>query len=718
MPTIKDVAERACVSPNTVSRVINGAENVAPALRDRVHQAVRELGYVPNVAARSLRSKRTRWLALVVPDITDAHWHSVARGVEDAARSRGYAVLFCNTDENPTKQQQYLEVATSQSVAGVILVPAHPDARQLATLRDNSIPTVCINRRVTGWEVDTVFADARSAARALVGHLIAVGHRRIAVLTGPTYHSGVQDRIEGYYIALAEAGIPIDPRLVKSGEYQAATAESLTYQLLNEGLGATAIFAANVNLALGVIHALGKRGLRIPQDVALVCFGDLKQAYLPFLTCILEPAYEMGANAAQLLFTRLDSVVELPPRQVILPTRLVVRYSCGRAVSAEDEGPTLAPSHMEDAQPVLVKALTPEELASHAALVGTATAFHTARHEQSSRTDRSDVQRLISVLQHGTPDRPPHLQLWTPTRSLVEHVLRGKPLQSPDVTEGPETLASPEEHVQFAQRLGIDAVVCRYARHLQRNSVRTWADLDHLDPPPSLSDYLACMDRYLTAARGTGVGLVASFSHCLYEAVHAVGLDNGARMPDGTERLLRTLIDILVEQQERVIRAVSDRFAGEVALVMFEDDHLPSAEVANMATLTTDILPVYIDRLVRITKEHDKLVLMQAMGDPDTVLPMLFEIDVDAAYVEQLAAAELAHLKKKWHDKLALVSTFPTHELASCGQEQIQNTIREYCATSGSDGGCIVSTAMPGAAYPAQCFIALCDAIRRLDHHD
>ena len=185
MPTISDVARQAGVSPATVSRVIQGAKNVSPATREKVQRVIENLGYVPSAVAQSLRSKRTRSLALVVSDITNTFWTTVARGVEDVAQRHGYSVLFCNSDENLNKQDQYLDLLISQQVDGVIIAPFDSDARHLDKLRQRSIPTVVIDRRITGWDVDSVLSDSLAGARALVQHLIGLGHEQIAIVSGP-----------------------------------------------------------------------------------------------------------------------------------------------------------------------------------------------------------------------------------------------------------------------------------------------------------------------------------------------------------------------------------------------------------------------------------------------------------------------------------------------------------------------------------------------------
>jgi LacI family transcriptional regulator len=327
LPTISDVARRAGVSTVTVSRVINAAPNVNPATREKVEQAIQELGYLPNVVARSLRSKRTHSLALLVPDITNVFWTTVARGVEDAAIARGYSVLLCNTDEDPDKQARYLTVVASQRVDGLIIAPYDADAANLSEVRGRRIPTVIVDRRVEGWDTDSVTCDSVAGARALVRYLLAQGHRRIAVISGPAGTSTADDRVAGYCLGLQEAGLEVDPCLIRRGEFRAAAGERLVSELFAEAVQPTAVFAANNAIALGVIEALSGLGLAVPDDVALVCMDDLPLAErcFPFLTVAVQPAYEMGGRAAELLLDRLANAGEFSPRHLVLPMQLIVR---------------------------------------------------------------------------------------------------------------------------------------------------------------------------------------------------------------------------------------------------------------------------------------------------------------------------------------------------------------------------------------------------------
>jgi LacI family transcriptional regulator len=340
MATIHDVARHAGVSPVTVSRVLNRSARVSPATEERVRRAMAELGYVPSSAARSLRLRQTRTLALLVPDITNPFWTTVARGVEDAAQSCGYSVFLGNTDENPSKQRDYLMALVGQRVDGVIVAPYDSNPDGLALLQQKRIPTVLIDRRVEGWHADTVIGDSLAGACALVTHLIALGHRRIAMISGPASTTTATDRVAGYCLALQQAGLPLAPELVCFGEYRPASGERLTAAVLGLDPRPTAIFAANNLIAIGVIAAVGRAGLRIPEDVAVVAFDDLPDAarVFPFLTVAVQPAYEMGATAARLLLNRLESGPGHQPQHVVFPTRLVIRRSCGSVPPAAAAG--------------------------------------------------------------------------------------------------------------------------------------------------------------------------------------------------------------------------------------------------------------------------------------------------------------------------------------------------------------------------------------------
>jgi LacI family transcriptional regulator len=332
MSNIRDVAKLAGVAPITVSRVMNGGEDVTEETRQRVQRAIDQLYYVPNSLARSLRSRQSHTIALILSDITNPFWTTVARGVEDTASEHDYRTMLCNTDENPAKEANYLSLLVERRVDGVIVAPATREKKNLALLKQQQVPYVLIDRRVAGVKVDAVYGDSRRGARMLIDHLIAIGHQRIALINGPITISSAQDRADGYRESLAVHNLPVDEDLIFQGDFKQASGYRLAQQALACGPRPTAIFAANNFIALGVLQALQEAGLRVPEDMALVCIDDLPylSAIDPLLTVAAQPAYEMGAAAARLLVERLTTHRTSRAREVVLQPQLIIRRSCGQ----------------------------------------------------------------------------------------------------------------------------------------------------------------------------------------------------------------------------------------------------------------------------------------------------------------------------------------------------------------------------------------------------
>ncbi|MDQ3869991.1 MAG: LacI family transcriptional regulator [Chloroflexota bacterium] len=329
MSTISDVARRAGVSTMTVSRAINRSGNVSPHTRARVERAVDELGYVPNALARQLRSSRTKTLALVLSDITNPFFTTIARGVEDAARKRDFGVMYCNTDESEQEEIEYLQVLIERRIDGVLLVPSSTSGASVRLLREHEVPVVVLDRRVRARRVDTVRCDSVGGASLLVRHLLELGHRRIGILTGRRTVSTSVDRVTGCQRALAEAGLELDRRLVHYGEFNQAAGFRMAQRLLATSPPPTAIFAANNFIAFGAIRALREAGLRVPDDMSVVAFDDLPPEWAidPFLTVVAQPAYEIGQRGAELLLGRLAHDDASEPSTMVLPSKLIVRRS-------------------------------------------------------------------------------------------------------------------------------------------------------------------------------------------------------------------------------------------------------------------------------------------------------------------------------------------------------------------------------------------------------
>jgi len=332
--TIRQVADRAGVSTMTVSRVINNSGYISQGARARVEAAVAELGYVPNTLARSLRFKQTKTIGLVLSDITNPFFTTIARGVEDVANRAGFNVIFCNTDESEDKQAQYLTILVQKQVDGVLLVPARSSEEPVGYLRSRNVPVVVLDRRVPECKTDDIRGDSETGAAELTQLLLDLGHRRIAILSGPPDVSTAADRVTGYCQALAAAGIQPDVALIFHGRLRQEGGYQMAQQTLALTPRPTAIFAANNFIAIGAYRALRDAGLAVPDDVALVAFDDLPPALVlePFLTVAAQPAYEMGRRATELLLARLSGAAPVECQEIVLPVEIIVRRSSGGVV--------------------------------------------------------------------------------------------------------------------------------------------------------------------------------------------------------------------------------------------------------------------------------------------------------------------------------------------------------------------------------------------------
>ncbi|WP_135551233.1 LacI family DNA-binding transcriptional regulator [Paenibacillus cymbidii] len=334
MVTIYDIAKEAGVSAMTVSRVINNTGRISEQTRLKVKRVMDEMNYVPNATARSLVLQQTKLFSLLIVDIANPFYTTLARGAEDAANNEGYKILFSNSDEDIAKEEAYVDMIVSTRVDGVLFAPAgDASLPHLEKLRLHRIPFVLIDREVPGIEADTVLGDSKEGARRLVDYLLSLGHRRIALLNGSPGVSTARHRQTGYLEALKLNDIAFDERLVVEGGYISASndwADAAVRQLLGAPDPPTAIFAANNFLAASAIRALSRAGLRVPDDISVVCFDELEHpaALDPFLTVAAQPAYRFGSIGIRLLVDRIQSQTHAAPwHKIILPSELIVRKS-------------------------------------------------------------------------------------------------------------------------------------------------------------------------------------------------------------------------------------------------------------------------------------------------------------------------------------------------------------------------------------------------------
>jgi LacI family transcriptional regulator len=331
--SIKKVAEIAGVSVGTVSHVITGSVNVTEPLRLKVHAAIRKLNYHPNHVARSLKTSKTRTLGIMVPDMTISFFPQVIRGAETAARQQGYSLIAVNSDEDGERQKELLSLLRSQRVEGILLViaAAPTPLSQLTGILDASIPMVCLDRIPDRVPVDSVSVEDEEAAEMGVSHLIEMGARRIALATGPPSLKNERRRLQGYKQALQKAGIPVNDSLVWQGSLRPIDVAAMCRQGF-DGLDAPpqAIFCTNGPTALGVLRALRDRNIAVPRDIAFATFDELTvdDLFSPSITTVVQPAYDIGFKAAEILLDRIEGRAEDgTPITVRLPAILKVRES-------------------------------------------------------------------------------------------------------------------------------------------------------------------------------------------------------------------------------------------------------------------------------------------------------------------------------------------------------------------------------------------------------
>ena len=333
MPSIKKVAEVAGVSVGTVSHVITGSVNVSEPLRLKVQAAIRKLNYHPNHVARSLKAGKTRTLGIIVPDMTIPYFPQVIRGAEAAAREKDYSLIAVNSDDDGKRQTELLSLLRSQRVEGILLVVAAAPAplEQISRILEAEIPVVCLDRIPDRVRVDSVSVDDAAAAEMGVRHLIEMGARRIALVTGPMALKNERRRLQGYRKALADAGIAEDEGLIWSGNLRMEDVAALCRERIADAKSRPdAIFSTNGPTALGVLRAFRDSGVETPRDIAFATFDELTVAdlFTPSITTVVQPAYEIGHRATELLLERLESGPATDePATVKLQATLKVRES-------------------------------------------------------------------------------------------------------------------------------------------------------------------------------------------------------------------------------------------------------------------------------------------------------------------------------------------------------------------------------------------------------
>ncbi len=329
---IKSVAKKAGVSVATISRVLNHPDTVAPDTREHILSVMESLDYKPNWMARGLKLNRTGAIALLIPEITDMGYMEIAKGVEDVARQKNYNLMLCTTEDDRNKEKGYIENFIARKVDGLILVSTHLKKSDLAQMKKQDISVVLIgkNEELTGENL--VYTDYRAAAAEATRHMLEIGYKKLGMISGIRPKIENADKLEGFRKTLKEEGLdcPEDHYFEEEngieGGYLAAS------KLLNLKDRPEAVFVSSDIMAIGAMEKLKQSGLKIPQDIAVVGFDNLKiSGYLePKLTTVSKPMYRMGLVAARLLFDVMEEEQDdSEPQEILIQSKLKVRKSCG-----------------------------------------------------------------------------------------------------------------------------------------------------------------------------------------------------------------------------------------------------------------------------------------------------------------------------------------------------------------------------------------------------
>ncbi|MEX2415413.1 MAG: catabolite control protein A [Paenibacillaceae bacterium] len=327
--TIYDVAREASVSMATVSRVVNNNPNVKPQTRKKVFEAIERLGYRPNAVARGLASKKTTTVGVVIPDISNAIFAEVARGIEDIANMYHYNIILCNADKKKDKEIRVINTLLEKQVDGLLFMGGAVTEDHIQAFKTSSVPIVLC---ATTDETDTypsVDIDHIAAAEEAVNTLIQNGHRHIAMISGTLQDpSNGFARYQGYKNALKKAGIPFNEDLVRIGNYRYESGLEVAQYFLELQDKPSAIFAANDEMAIGAIHAIQDKGLRVPEDVSVISVDNVRMASMvrPLLSTVAQPMYDIGAVSMRLL-TKLMKKESITNSRVILPHEVILRQS-------------------------------------------------------------------------------------------------------------------------------------------------------------------------------------------------------------------------------------------------------------------------------------------------------------------------------------------------------------------------------------------------------
>lgn len=326
--TMHDVAQTAGVSLMTVSRVVNNKDDVSRATRDRVMDVIEQLSYRPSSIARGLATRRTGTLGVVVPDISNPYFASIVRSAEEEAYAQNYSVFLGNTNEDPERELTVLQSLEDKQIDGLILFSSRLDDDTLFEVLESFPTTVLVFREKKVADVGTFIVDDEFGGRVAIEHLLKSGHRNIGLISGPPISLSTTGRLKGYKAALQSAGIPINENWIRHCHPMVEGGQATATELLKNNPEITALFCHNDLVAVGALQACTELGLRVPDDVAVIGYDDIRLAELvsPALTTLRVSRAEIGTKTMQMLLEQIE-VEAAEPKEIHIKPELIVRAS-------------------------------------------------------------------------------------------------------------------------------------------------------------------------------------------------------------------------------------------------------------------------------------------------------------------------------------------------------------------------------------------------------
>ncbi|SHF44723.1 transcriptional regulator, LacI family [Mariniphaga anaerophila] len=328
--TIKDIARELKVSPSTVSRALKNHPDISEDTKRAVNELAEKLNYQPNAVALSLKRQRSNTIGVIIPEIVHYFFSSVISGIEDVAYEASFNVIICQSNEMADREKANIKTLLANQVDGILVSvsKATKDFSHLEKIKNSEVPLVFYDRIIPGFKADQVIIDDFDASYRATKHLIDIGKKRIAHFAGPKNLLIGQHRKQGYQKALEDAGLPVEEELVFDAD-SFEKARLAVLKVLESGIAIDGLFAVNDLTAIGAMQTLQKKGIKIPQEVAVVGFSDGRFSGItdPTLTSVDQHGYEMGTVATQLLLKRIHSKEDYPCETKVLNANLIIRGS-------------------------------------------------------------------------------------------------------------------------------------------------------------------------------------------------------------------------------------------------------------------------------------------------------------------------------------------------------------------------------------------------------